>query len=89
MNGKLNCSAAKDIFSYEDKFCIKFKKFKKFAKKLLHSKSKSANIISCRSGGKADALDSGSSARKGVWVQLPSSALFFYPKDNIKMPGIQ
>lgn len=26
----------------------------------------------------ADELDSGSSARKGVWVQLPSSALFFY-----------
>lgn len=34
----------------------------------------------------ADELDSGSSARKGVWVQLPSSALFFYSAHIYKMP---
>src|SRR3989304_2198591 len=30
--------------------------------------------IPCRSGGMADALRSGRSVRKGVWVQIPPSA---------------
>lgn len=31
-------------------------------------------MADCGSVGMADELDSGSSARKGVWVQVPSSA---------------
>ncbi len=34
--------------------------------------------LSCRSGGMADALDSKSSTRKGVWVQVPPSVVTTY-----------
>ena len=33
-----------------------------------------ADNAECRCGGMADALASGASARKGVWVQVPPSA---------------
>ena len=35
-------------------------------------------IQACRSGGTADALRSGRSTRKGVWVQIPPSAPHLY-----------